>query len=56
MAASAISTAATGCVKVASACNNAALVDMPSGKYRPDYDKDKELRVEAQEFKRTARE
>jgi hypothetical protein len=29
---------------------------MPSGKYRPDYDKDKELRVESQEFKETVKE
>jgi hypothetical protein len=56
MAASAISTAVTDYVKVANACNNAALVDMPSGKYRPDYGKDKEIVVESQEFKKTVKE
>jgi hypothetical protein len=56
MAASAISTATTDYLKVANACNNAALVDIPSGKYRPDYDKDKELRVEPAEFKKTIKE
>ncbi|MDR0566811.1 MAG: DUF799 domain-containing protein [Prevotellaceae bacterium] len=55
MAASAISTAATDYVKVASACNSAALVDLPEGKYSPNYDKDKALRVEPKEFKKSVK-
>ncbi|MDR0688236.1 MAG: DUF799 domain-containing protein [Prevotellaceae bacterium] len=53
VAASAISAAATDYVKVATACNNAALVDIPEGKYSPNYDKDQTLRVEPKEFKKT---
>lgn len=55
LAASAISTAATDYVKVASACNNAALVDIPEGKYSPNYDKDKTIRAEPKEFRKNVK-
>lgn len=51
LAASAISTAATDYIKVAAACNNAALADLPSGKYSPAYLIDKEYRAGAKEFR-----
>lgn len=55
MAANAIATAATDYVKIARACNNAALADMPSGKYSPAYLTDKEQGAGAAEFRQTIR-
>jgi hypothetical protein len=53
MAASAIVTATTDYVKIARACNNAALADLPSGKYSPAYLIDVERTAGAKEFRQT---
>ncbi len=53
IAASAINTAATDYTDVAHSCNQAAMADMPAGKYHPHYDTDKEVLAGEKEFKQT---
>lgn len=50
MAASAVNTAATKYVKVARACNNYTLEDLPVGKYSPNYGEDGEEMAGKKEF------
>lgn len=50
MAASAVNTAATKYVKVARACNNYTLEDLPVGKYSPNYGQDGEEMAGKKEF------
>ncbi|MDR0546361.1 MAG: DUF799 family lipoprotein [Dysgonamonadaceae bacterium] len=55
VAASALSTALTDHIKVARACNDYTLVDMPSGVYSPTYDKDQKTGAGKKVFKATIR-
>jgi len=55
MAATAIKTAATNYVKVARACNNYTLIDMPAGKYSPKAQLDKDEMAGQKEFKAIVR-
>ncbi len=53
MAASAMNTAATDYTEVAYSCNQAAMSDLPAGKYSPLYDTDQQTMAGAKEFKAT---
>lgn len=55
MAASAINTAATAHVKVARACNNYTLSDMPAGSYSPKFGLDKAKMAGKKEFSATVK-
>ena len=55
VAASALSTALTDHVKVARACNEYTLGDMPAGNYSPQYDKDQKVSAGKKTFSATIR-